>query len=70
MINTGDLTVPANAEPWEGSIVKVENVTVVLEPDAENEWYVTDGSGNAQIDDFMFYYPALTDRNLILSLAH
>jgi uncharacterized protein (TIGR02145 family) len=56
LINTGDLTIPANAEPWEGSIVKVENVTVTIEPDAENEWYVTDGSGDGQVDDRIFSY--------------
>jgi len=56
LINTGDLTIPAIAEPWEGSIVKVENVTVTLEPDAENEWYVSDGSGDAQVDNRIFSY--------------
>ncbi len=50
-------TAQASTEAYEGVLVTVENVSVTQEPSTYNEWYVTDGSGNAQIDDEYGYIP-------------
>ncbi|MBC8382579.1 MAG: T9SS type A sorting domain-containing protein, partial [Candidatus Cloacimonetes bacterium] len=59
VVNTGDLINSADAEAYEGCLVKVENVIVTQDPNANNEWYVDDGSGACQVDDGMFSYPAV-----------
>ncbi len=58
LVNTGNLIEPVNAEAYECCLVKVENVTVTQAPNSDNEWYITDGSGECQVDDGMFAYPA------------
>ncbi len=50
-------TAQASTEAYEGVLVTVENVSVTQAPSNYNEWYVTDGSGDAQIDDEYGYIP-------------
>jgi len=47
----------ASEEKYEGVLVMVENVTVTAAPDGNGQWFVTDGSGDCQIDDGLFTYP-------------
>ncbi len=44
----------ATSEAYEGVLVRVQNVTVAIGLDDHSQWYVTDGSGNCQIDDNIF----------------
>jgi len=68
-VTTGDLypeptgTPEYLAEPWEGQIVSVTNVTVTAEPDGYGQWYIDDGTGGAQVDDYGYYsyVPVLFD---------
>ncbi len=68
-VTTGDLypeptgTPTYLAEPYEGQIVSVTNVTVTAEPDGYGQWYIDDGSGGAQVDDYGYYsyVPVLFD---------
>ncbi|MGC9362751.1 MAG: metallophosphoesterase, partial [Candidatus Syntrophosphaera sp.] len=54
-ISTGDLlSTSGDAEQWEGVFVKVETVQITNTPNNYNEFYVSDGSGAAQIDDQCF----------------
>lgn len=46
----------AAGEVWEGSLVRLSNVTVTALPNSYGEWYVDDGTGACQIDDGMFAY--------------
>ncbi len=52
----GSPAVHANAEMWEGCLVKVQNVTVTTAPNNYQEFYVTDGSGPGQVDNGCFQY--------------
>jgi len=53
-VTTLDLVVPALAEPYEGCLVEVHDVTVT-EPQGEHgEWYIDDGSGECQVNDGIF----------------
>ena len=62
VVDTGDLIQPINAEAYEGCLVKVENVTVTQEPDELNQWYISDGTGDCQVDDQIYTYtPYLGD---------
>jgi len=56
VIATGDLTGGCNAgsEAYEGLLVEVRDVTVTQAPNEYGEWYVDDGSGECQIDDYMY----------------
>ncbi len=56
VINTSDLTNNVNAEQFESCLVKVENVTVSKAPDAYNQIFVDDGSGECQVDDPIYNY--------------
>jgi hypothetical protein len=58
LTSTGDLVDPVNAEAYECCLIKVENVTVTQAPNPDNEWYIDDGTGECQVDDGMFAYPA------------
>lgn len=51
------------AEPWEGQLVSVVNVTVTAEMDGYGQWYIDDGTGGAQVDDYGYYsyIPVLFD---------
>ncbi len=52
IISTGMMTQPEQIEPYESSLVQVQNVRVTAIPSATYyEWYVTDNSGICQIDD-------------------
>lgn len=48
VITTAEL---ASMEAYESVLVTIENVTVSIIANSFGEWYVTDGSGDAQIDD-------------------
>ncbi len=56
LISTGDLSggCSLSGEEYEGVLVKLQNVTVIEEPNEFGEWIVDDGSGPCQIDDQMF----------------
>jgi len=68
-VTTGDLypeptgTPEYQAEPYEGQLVSVTNVTVTAEPDGYGQWYIDDGSGGAMVDDYGYYsyVPTLFD---------
>ena len=53
-INTGSLDNFSSGEQWESVLVKVVNVTVTIEPNSYQEFYVDDGSGQCQIDNQFF----------------
>jgi predicted extracellular nuclease len=55
-ISTGDLSGGCSdtAEPYEGLLVRLTNVTVTAAPNQYGEWYVDDGSGACQVDDQFF----------------
>jgi hypothetical protein len=57
-VSTGDLAGGCNAvsEAYEGMLVRVRDVIVTQAPNSYGEWYVDDGSGECQIDDFIFTY--------------
>ncbi len=54
-ITTNEL---ATEEMYEGVLVTISNITVTEIPNSYNEWYVDDGSGECQVDDGFFEYPA------------
>jgi hypothetical protein len=63
-IGTGDLAGGCNAvsEAYEGLLVRVSDVVVTQAPNSYGEWYVDDGSGECQIDDYLFQHsPAVGD---------
>jgi len=49
-------TTEVNDEMWEGVMVSVSNATCNAAPNGFGEWYVNDGSGDLQIDDFLYPY--------------
>jgi hypothetical protein len=59
LIQTSNLSNVLNLdnEQWEGVLCKIQNVTVTTIPNNYQEFYVTDGSGPGQIDDFGYQYP-------------
>ncbi len=54
VISTAALASFASAEQWEGCLVQVQNATVSVNPNAYQEFYVSDGSGDCQIDNVFF----------------
>jgi len=56
VIATGDLAGGCNAvsEAYEGLLVEVRDITVTQAPNEYGEWYVDDGSGECQVDDYMY----------------
>jgi hypothetical protein len=73
-IETGDLTGGCNAgaEAYEGMLVRLRSVTVTLAPNSYGEWYVDDGSGECQIDDYIFHYDAASGQTFdaIIGVVH
>lgn len=51
LVSTGSLTSQSTGEQWESVFVKVQNVSVTSLPNTYQEFYVTDGTGAAQIDN-------------------
>ncbi len=41
-------------EQYEGVLVQVQNVNVTSTPDTYNQWDVTDGTGNCEVDDLLY----------------
>jgi predicted extracellular nuclease len=66
LISTGDLAggCTYTGEQWEGMLVRVENVTTTQEENTYGEWYVSDGSGEAQIDDKFYAYDTYVGEEL------
>lgn len=54
LITTGQLIDASSNEQWESCYVKVLNTTVTGSPNSYQEFYVTDGSGAAQVDNQCF----------------
>ena len=46
----------ASEEKYEGVLVQINSVTITQTPNSNNEWYVTDGTGECQIDDGFYHY--------------
>lgn len=44
----------ASSEAYESVLVTIQNLTVTATPDIKNQWFVTDGSGPAQVDDEIY----------------
>ncbi|MBS3740922.1 MAG: T9SS type A sorting domain-containing protein [Candidatus Cloacimonetes bacterium] len=59
-VTCGELMASVTAEPYEGTLVELNNVTVIQEQNDYGEWYVDDGTGIAQIDDGFFYLDSVT----------
>ncbi len=59
-ITTGDLSGGCNVhgEAYEGMLVRLTNVTVTQATNSYGEWFVNDGSGECQLDDFLYAYSA------------
>ena len=51
-ITTSELS---DSEEYEGVLVTISNLTVIAAPDTLGQWYVSDGSGECQIDNGFFY---------------
>lgn len=47
-------TLNVNDEMYESVLVSVSNASVVSGPDTFKEWVINDGSGNVNVDDFMY----------------
>lgn len=45
----------ASTEKWEGVLVSISDVTVTSDPSQYGEFYVTDGTGDAMVDDMGIY---------------
>jgi len=58
LIASGDLngSCNANGEQWEGMLIRVENATCTQDVSTYGEWFVSDGTGEAQLDDDFYYY--------------
>jgi len=58
VISSGDLAGGCNAagEQWEGMLVRIENCATTVDDNTYGEWYVSDGSGDAQLDDDFYTY--------------
>ncbi len=54
VVSTSALANPSSAEEWEGVLVKVQNATVIDNPNSYQEFSVSDGSGPCQIDNQCF----------------
>ncbi|MDD2230157.1 MAG: metallophosphoesterase [Candidatus Cloacimonetes bacterium] len=54
LISTNTLSNSTQAEQWESVLVKIQNANVVSAPSNYQEFSVTDGSGNCQIDNQFF----------------
>jgi hypothetical protein len=54
VVPLADLANDVTAEPWEGVLVQIEDVTVVSGPDMFGEWVVGDGTNQLHIDDVIF----------------
>jgi len=59
----------ASQEKYEGVLVQIEDVTVTTAPDNFGQWYVTDGSGDCQIDDGIFTYSDVQVGNSFTSIT-
>ncbi len=55
VVETGNLIDPINAEQYEGCLVNLLDVTVTEEQIEYGQWYVSDGTGDCQMDDGIFY---------------
>jgi|GEM_PF-2467964 len=58
VISSGDLAGGCNynGEQWEGMLVRIDNPTTTVDDNTYGEWYVSDGSGDAQLDDDFYTY--------------
>ena len=54
LVTCGTLANPATAEQWESCFVRLESITITSLPSGHLEFFVTDGTGSAQIDDQCF----------------
>ena len=48
----------ADAEPYEGCLIKVTEVICTAVPDGYNQWWADDGSGACEVDDDLYFYNA------------
>jgi|GEM_PF-626944 len=73
-ITTGELAGGCNVdgEAYEGMLVRLRNVTVTQATNQYGEWFVDDGSGACQLDDYLFSYSASSGQILssIVGLVH
>ena len=54
IVETGNLIDPVDAEQYEGCLVNLQDVTVTEEQIEYGQWYVSDGTGDCQMDDAFF----------------
>ncbi len=80
LINSGN-TLPAptlvttgtvnSDEAYEAVLVQVENASCTVLPNNYGEWYISDGTGECQIDDLFFAYtPALGSTYNVIGVVH
>ncbi len=55
VVTCADLQPAGVGEPYESVLMELHDLTVVEEQISYGQWYVTDGTGIAQIDDGFFY---------------
>jgi hypothetical protein len=46
----------ADAEPYEGCLIKLTDVICTTDLDGNNQWWVDDGSGSCQVDPDLYFY--------------
>jgi hypothetical protein len=73
-ITTADLAGGCNAgsEAYEGVLVRVNNVSCTTAPNEYGEWFIDDGSGPCQVDDYIYSYAAALGENFpaIVGVVH
>ncbi len=73
-ITTADLAggCSAGAEAYEGVLVRVNDVSCTTAPNEYGEWFIDDGSGPCQVDDYLYSYAATLGENFpaIVGIVH
>lgn len=65
VVSSGDFTGGCNAtgEGWEGMLVRIDEPTCTQEENTYGEWYISDSSGEAQVDDDYYTYDPTVGEN-------
>lgn len=67
-VTCAELAPTGVGEPYESCLIELNDVTVVEEQINYGQWYVTDGTGIAQIDDGFFYLDDI-DPPIVITLG-
>ena len=70
LVTTGEIgTGGANAEAYEGVLVRVENIKITNADLGYGEWEIDDGSGACRVDDAAAYYFVSADYDSVRSIT-